>query len=138
MSEWIVTLIWGLVLFVVIFVVNYFWILKHGYKKIQNKKGKKRKKEKRLEDFIGFSLLIPKFKLDVNKMNLNYVFVLSSLVNAFIISFVFVVIYSIPWDLPFQILLGFVLLFGLIYALYELLGRNLVKKGWIKDGNKKN
>lgn len=30
-------------------------------------------------------------------------------------------------------LLGFVLLFGLIYALYEILGRVLVKKGWSKN-----
>ena len=137
MSEFGWTLIWGLVLFVIVFLVNYFFVLKRGYKKITSGK-KTKKKMKRIEDFIGFSILIPKFKLDVNKMNLNYVFVLSSLINAFIIAFVFVVIYSIPWDLPFQILLGFVLLFGLIYALYELLGRHLVKKGWVKDGNKKN
>ena len=131
MSEFTLTLIWGAVLFVLIFLVNYFWVLKRGYKNIC--KAKKKKKAKKLEDFIGFSLIVPKFKLDINKMNLNYVFVLSSLINAFIISLVFVVIYSVPWDLPFQILLGFVLLFGLIYALYELLGRHLVKKGWKKD-----
>ena len=131
MNEFVLTLIWGGSLFIIIFLVNYFWVLKRGYKNIS--KEKKKKRNKKLEDFIGFSILIPKFKLDVNKMNLNYVFILSSLINAFIISFVFVVIYSIPWDLPFQILLGFVLLFGLIYALYELLGRHLVKKGWKKD-----
>ena len=131
MSEFTLTLIWGVVLFILIFLVNYFWVLKRGYKNIS--KAKKKKKAKKLEDFIGFSLIVPKFKLDINKMNLNYVFVLSSLINAFIISLVFVVIYSVPWELPFQILLGFVLLFGLIYALYELLGRHLVKKGWKKD-----
>ena len=131
MNEFIWTLIWGGILFVVVFLVNYFLILKRGYKNI--KKVKKRKKNKKIEDFVGFSILIPKFKLDINKMNLNYVFILSSLINAFIISIVFIIIYSIPWDLLFQILLGFVLLFGLIYALYELLGRHLVKKGWNKD-----
>ena len=131
MNEFIWTLIWGGILFVVVFLVNYFLILKRGYKNI--KKAKKRKKNKKIEDFVGFSILIPKFKLDINKMNLNYVFILSSLINAFIISIVFIIIYSIPWDLSFQILLGFVLLFGLIYALYELLGRHLVKKGWKKD-----
>ena len=132
MSEFGWTLIWGLVLFIIVFLVNYLLVLKRGYKKITRGKGNK-KKMKKIEDFIGFSILIPKFKLDINKMNLNYVFVLSSLINAFIISLVFIIIYSIPWDLPFQILLGFVLLFGLIYALYELLGRHLVKKGWQKD-----
>ena len=131
MNDFYWTLIWGGALFIIIFLVNYFVVLKRGYKNIS--KAKKKKHKKKLEDFIGFSLIVPKFKLDINKMNLNYVFILSSLINAFIISIVFVIIYSIPWDLPFQILLGFVLLFGLIYALYELLGRHLVKKGWKKD-----
>ena len=68
-----------------------------------------------------------------HKMNLNYVFFMVSLIDAFIISFVFVVITIIPWDMGFSMLLGFVLLFGLIYALYEILGRVLVKKGWSKN-----
>lgn len=132
MDEFILTLIWGALLFLIVFIINYFLVYKKGYKNIQ--KVKKKKKSKRLEDFLGMSILVPKFKLDVNKMNLNYVFILLSLVNAFIISVVFIIIYIIPWDLPFQILLAFVLLFGLIYALYELLGRHFVKKGWNKDG----
>ena len=82
---------------------------------------------------MGLSYLIPKFKLDINKMDLNYVFFMVSLIDAFIISFVFVVITIIPWDMGFSMLLGFVLLFGLIYALYEILGRVLVKKGWSKN-----
>ena len=127
------TIFWGIGVFIIIFLVNYFLILKRQYKLIEKKSNKKNKKVKRIEDFVGFSILIPKFKLDIKKMNLNYVFILSSLINAFIISFVFITISIIPWDLPFQILLGFILLFGLIYALYELLGRHLVKKGWKKD-----
>ena len=79
-----------------------------------------------------FVLILIFIFLDVKKMNLKYVFILSSIINAFIISFTFMVIYIIPWDLPFQLLLGFVLLFALIYASYELLGRHLVKKGWSK------
>lgn len=126
------TLVWGGALFVVVFLINYFWVLKRGLKRIQKKHSKK-KKNREVVDLFGISLLVPKFKLDVDKMNLNYVFVLSSLINAFIIALVFIIIYSLPWELPFQILLGFVLLFGLIYALYELLGRHLVKKGWKKD-----
>lgn len=126
------TLIWGGGLFILVFLINYFWVLKRGLNRIKKKHSKK-KKNKEISDLFGISLLVPKFKLDVNKMNLNYVFIISSLINAFIIALVFIIIYSLPWDLPFQILLGFVLLFGLIYALYELLGRHLVKKGWKKD-----
>ena len=107
------------------------WILKRGYENI--KKQKTKKKNKKLEDFVGLSYLIPRFKLDINKMNLNYVFFMVSLIDAFIISFVFLVISSIPWSIGFSMLLGFVLLFGLIYSLYEIFGRILVKKGWSKN-----
>lgn len=129
MEEYIVTLIWGIGVFIIVFVVNYFFVLRNGYKNLEKSKGKKKKE---LNNFIGLSYLIPKFNLDIKKMNLNYVFILSALINAFIISIVFVIIYLIPWHMVFKMLLGFVLLFGLIYALYELLGRHLVKKGWSK------
>ena len=125
------TLIWGLFVFIVVFLINFLWIFKRGYENI--KKQKSKKKNKKLEEFVGLSYLIPKFKLDINKMDLNYVFIMVSLIDAFIISFVFVVITIIPWDMGFSMLLGFVLLFGLIYALYEILGRVLVKKGWSKN-----
>lgn len=125
------TLIWGLFVFIVVFLINFLWIFKRNYENI--KKQKSKKKNKKLEEFVGLSYLIPKFKLDINKMDLNYVFFMVSLIDAFIISFVFVVITIIPWDMGFSMLLGFVLLFGLIYALYEILGRVLVKKGWSKN-----
>ena len=131
MSQYVETALWGLIVYLAVFLVNYLWIFKRGYNNID--KQKKKKKNKKLEDFIGFSYLVPKFNLDINKMNLNYVFFLVSLVNAFIISFVFIIVYIIPWDLGFSMLLCFVLLFGLIYALYELLGRSFVKKGWNKN-----
>ena len=120
-------LIWGLFVFIVVFLINFLWIFKRGYENI--KKQKSKKKNKKLEEFVGLSYLIPKFKLDINKMDLNYVFFMVSLIDAF----VFVVITIIPWDMGFSMLLGFVLLFGLIYALYEILGRVLVKKGWSKN-----
>ena len=131
MSEFGINLIWASCLFVLIFLINFLWVFKRGYENI--KKQKKKKKNRKLEDFIGLSYLIPKFNLDINKMNLNYVFFMVSLIDAFIISFVFVVITIIPWDMGFSMLLGFVLLFGLIYSLYEFLGRSLVKKGWSKN-----
>ena len=125
------TLIWRLCVYIVVILINMLWIFKRGYENI--KKQKSKKKNKKLEEFVGLSYLIPKFKLDINKMDLNYVFFMVSLIDAFIISFVFVVITIIPWDMGFSMLLGFVLLFGLIYALYEILGRVLVKKGWSKN-----
>ena len=61
------TLIWGLFVFIVVFLINFLWIFKRGYENI--KKQKSKKKNKKLEEFVGLSYLIPKFKLDINKMN---------------------------------------------------------------------
>lgn len=124
MREYLPTIIWGVILFIGVFLINYFIIFKNGYKNIN-----KKKKKKTLEQFVGFSYLVPKFNLNIEKLNINYIFVVSSLINAFIISTVCTVIYIIPWAYPFRMLLGFVLLFALIYACYELFGRYLVKKG---------
>lgn len=127
MNDYVITLIWGIGAFVAVFLVNYFIILKKGNVKVKGKK-----KQKKIEEFSGFSYLIPKFKLDVKKMDLKFVSILVSLVNAFIISAVIMIIFLVPWSTGFRMLLGFVLLFGLIYAMYEILGRFLVKKGWSK------
>lgn len=116
-----ITLIWGIIVFIGVFIINYLLFFKRNKKKI-----------KKLSNSIGFSYIIPKFKLDIKKMNLEYVFILISLINSFIISSVFIITYIIPWNIGFKMLLGFVLLFSLIYALYEILGRHLVKKGWKK------
>lgn len=123
--------LWGIALFIIIFLVNYFLILKRGLNNISKKK--KKKKNKTIKELVGLSYLVPKFKLDVDKMNLNYVFIWVSVINAFIITLVVIILYLIPWDMSFKLLLGFVLLFGLIYSLYEILGRHLVKKGWKKN-----
>jgi hypothetical protein len=76
--------------------------------------------------------LIKKFKLDPHKINYRLVANIVALINAFIIAFVCVVISLIDISFIWQMLIGFVLLFALIYALYEILGRILVKKGWGK------
>lgn len=128
MEEISSTLIWGLVVFIIVFLVNYFLILKRPYKN----GNKKKKKKNSLKDFIGLSYVIPRFDLDEKKIEVNYAFILISLVNALIISLTSVIVYIIPWALAFKMLLGFVLLFGFIYAMYELLGRWFVKKGWNK------
>lgn len=134
MDEVTITLLWGLAVFILVFLVNYYVVFKGVLSKLFKSKKKekvsKKKKPKRVDEFIGFSYLVPKFKLDVTKIDLNYAAVIIAITNAFIISLVFIVISLIPWGLMFKMLLGFVLLFALIYALYELIGRSFVKKGW--------
>ena len=129
MNDTKLALIFGMTIFIVAFLVNYFIIFKKKYKIISKPN---KKNYKKIEDFIGLSILVPKFKLDIKKMNLEYVFVLCSIINAFIIAFTVILIFLIPWELPFKLLLSFVILFALMYSCYELLGRHLVKKGWTK------
>ena len=118
--------IWGIFVYLAIFLCNYVYY-KLGYRSMFKKKKKKR--NKKIEDFIGISYFVIRYKLDISKCNLNLLFGVLSLVNAFIITVVFMIINLLDWDLPFSMLLGFVLLFGLIYAMYEILGKYLDKKG---------
>lgn len=130
MNNNMILLIWSILVFMVIFLCNYFLVYKRGYKLISKKK--KKKKTKNLEEFIGISYLVLKYNVDLNKCNLNYLFLVLSFINAFIITIVFIIISMLSWNLSISMLLGFVLLFGLIYAIYELLGRYLKKKGKCK------
>lgn len=131
MSHYLNTLLWGLGVFIVVFLCNYFLYYQRGYKNIS--KQKKKKKMKKIEDFLGFSYLIPKYKLDLSKVNLKAMFIVLSSVNAFIIGVVFVCVTLIDWSIAFSLMLGFVLIFGLIYGIYEILGRILRKKGRCKN-----
>ena len=131
MNTYLLTLIWGISVFVLVFIINFFFTYKLPYSRIRRKKKKKRNKD--VSEYIGISYLVIKYNLDLTKVNITRIFLACSFINAFIISLVFIIIYLIPWNMVFSMLLGFVLLFGLIYALYELYGRYIVKKGWVKD-----
>ena len=130
------------VLYVLVFLVDYFLINIRKYnilfkkkdsKKAKNKKKNKKKINKKDIQFGEINYLIGKFKLDKKKINYKTAILWISIINAFIISFVSTVISAIPAHIIWQLLVGFVLIFGLIYALYEIYGRILVKKGWGKD-----
>ena len=122
-------IIFGL-LFIIIFIVDYFFIKRKYLKRLYDKRKKKRKKNNEL---MEISYLVSKFNLDKDKLNLKKLLILVSMINAFIISFVSVVVMLIRINIILQLFIGFVLLMALIYALYEILGRHLVKKGYGKN-----
>ncbi|MBQ6686906.1 MAG: hypothetical protein IJN03_00090 [Bacilli bacterium] len=128
------------VLYVLVFVVDYFFINLRKYnlmfKKAKNTKKKltkKSTKKKEVKEFGEVNYLVGKFKLDKKKINYKSVILWTAIINSFIISFVSTVISAIPAHMIWQLLVGFVLIFALIYSLYEIYGRILVKKGWGKD-----
>lgn len=113
-------------IFIVIYLIDYYIVLKP---KLSDKKKKKIKKTKKKReglmevDYLSFKFGIPKLYLMDYK-----IFKQIALFNAFIISLTSTVIMFIPIHISFQLLLGFALLFGLIYSIYEIYGRYLVKK----------
>ena len=129
------------VLYVIVFLVDYFAINRRKYnilfkKKSKNVKSKKKSKKtpnKKDIQFGEINYLIGKFNLDKKKIDYKSTILWTAVINAFIISLVSTVISAIPAHIIWQLLVGFVLIFGLIYALYEIYGRILVKKGWGKN-----
>ena len=115
-----------LILLVIIFLVD-FWFIKRKYLKKINSKKKSKKKVKNNE-LTEIVYLSSKFKLDKNIHNKSSLLMLISFINAFIISLVAVVVLMLDIFVIFQLIIGFVLLVALIYSIYELLGRYLVKK----------
>lgn len=122
-----ISLIIGSITFILTFIVDYFVILLPKYKVMAGKKTKIRKKE---VNMMELQYLQARFQLDLFKVDLEYAIKWFAFINSFIIAFTSSVIILLPWNMIFQLMLGFVILLGLIYALYELLGRLFVKKGW--------
>ena len=128
MSKLEASLILYIILFIIIFLIDYLFI-KRKYLKILNGKSKKKKRVKELTEIV---YLIGKFKLEKDKLPINKILIISSLINAFIISLVSVIVMLININVTLQLIIGFILLISLIYSLYEILGMYLVKKGYGK------
>ena len=125
--EFNITIASGIITFIVIFIIDYFVILVPKCHYLQGKKKKTKKKEVTI---MELQYLQNKFKLDLFKVDLDYVIKWFAFLNSFIIALTSTIIMLIPLNMILQLIIGFVLLIALIYALYELFGRHLVKKGW--------
>ena len=113
-----------IILFLVVFLVTYIMDLI----KIKRKKAKN----------IGeVQYLVNKFNLNSSKLNYKKVCLVVSILNSIIITTVTFVISIINVPMILQFLVGFILLFALIFSLYEIYGRILVKRGYVKKKVKK-
>ncbi len=129
MNKLYAALILFLVLFIILFLVDYFFVKRKYLKKLNGKKKSKKGKNNELTEIL---YLMGKFKLNKSDINLDKLLIVISLINALIISLVAVLVLLINVHIIFQMLIGFILLIALIYAIYELLGRYLVKGGFKK------
>ncbi len=91
---------------------------------------RKKLKKKDYQKLGEINYLIRRFGLDSKRINYKALSYITASVNAFIIAAVCVIISLIKIKFIWQMLIGFALLFAMIYALYEILGRILIKKGW--------
>ena len=117
-------IVFGL-LFIIVFVFDYFFVKRRYLKK--KKKGRKK------SELIEIAYLVGKFQIDIDKVKMNKLLIVTSLINAFIIALVSVTILLIRINIFLQLIIGFILLLALIYSLYEILGRHLIKKGYVKN-----
>ncbi len=131
MAETTKAIIFGSITFIVLFIIYYYVYLKPKWYYYNGKKKSKKNKNDPL-NFMEFTYLKNKFKLDINKINVLYILRLIGIIDAFIISLTGTIVYYIPGPLLWKYLVGFAILFALIYSLYEVFGRYLVKKGWSK------
>lgn len=122
-----ISIIIGIITFIVVLIVDYYFVLIPKYNIIQGKKTKRKSKNNTI---MEVQFLVSKFKLNDSKIDYKYLLKRIAFLNALIISFTSTIIMYIPLKMMWQLLIGFVIVFSLIYALYELLGRHLVRKGW--------
>ena len=111
------------IIFIIVFLVDYFFIKRKYWKKLT--KGNKKKKLNELTEII---YLVGKFKLDKNKLPIKNLLMIISSINAFIIAIVSVIVLALNINIILKFLIGFVLLIALIYAMYEILGKYLERK----------
>ncbi len=117
-----------IVLFIIVFIVDYYLILKKRLNLINNKGKTKKGKKKKIKNIEEIEYMVIKFKLDAKKLNKEKIIKVIALINSYIIAIVSAILMVVPYKLVWQMLIAFVLLLGLIYSLYELYGRHLKKK----------
>ena len=128
MNEYLLSGYIFIVLFIIVFLVDYFLINKRKLALIKNKGVTKKGKKKKIKNISEIDYLIAKFKLKEKELDMDTMIMIISLINAFIISIVSSVIMLMPFAIMWQMIIAFALLFGLIYCLYEIYGRHLKHK----------
>ena len=83
-------------------------------------------------------LLIKKYNLDMSSINYKSIMNKIGLVSAFDIAFVSAFVFKFVKNQYLAILVGAIMLIPLILITYGFIGNYYVKKGMIRNGNKKN
>lgn len=105
-----------LIVFIVMFIINYFLFIRNKTKLDKNK--------------VPFELnyLIGIYKIDVKKIDYKSFVWIYNTINAFIVATIYIIIVYLLDNLVLQIIVGIILLVLLIIICYGLLGRYYQKK----------
>ena len=104
-----------------------------------------KKPKKKNSENVTMTLIVNKYNLDNGKDNQKKLYIITSIINSFIIAFTFMIIINIK-NFFYKMLVGFALIFILIYSIYEIVGKYLkrkeikikeIKNKQIKKGKKK-
>ena len=98
------------------------------------------KKKKYDENKMPIELiyLVRKYRLDMKKINYKMIMNQIGLVSAFDIAFTATCMFMLIKNIYLSVILGAALIVPLIIITFNIIGNIYVKKGLIKDGNKKN
>ena len=105
-----------LIVFIVIFIINYFLYVR------------KKKRFNKNKVPVELYYLISMYKIDIKKINYKKFLWIYSFINTFTVSTIYIIVVYLVKGFIWQLLIGLVLLILLIIICYGLLGRYYQKK----------
>lgn len=100
-----------LIVFIIIFIINYFLYIR------------KKKRLNKNKVPVELYYLVSMYKLDINKIKYKKFLWIYSFINTFIVSTIYIIVVYLVEGFLWQLLIGTVLLILLIIICYGLLGR---------------
>lgn len=110
-----------LIVFIIIFIINYFLYVR------------KKKRLNKNKVPVELYYLVSMYKLDINKIKYKEFLWTYSFINTFIISTIYIIVVYLVEGFIWQLLIGMVLLILLIIICYGVLGRYYQKKEGIDN-----
>ena len=138
MNEYLLSFYIFIILFIIVYLVDYFLINKRKLNLIKNKGITKKGKKKKIKNISEVDYLKAKFKLKDKELNLDSMIIIISLINAFIISLVSSIVMLLPFAIMWQLIIAFALLetfcsssvfsglYTKLYSLFELTLNNSI------------
>ena len=87
---------------------------------------------------VELLLLIKKYRLDMSRINYRKLMNIIGLVSAFDIAFISTFVFAYIKNIYIAVLVGMIMFIPLIIITFNFIGKFYIKKGLVRNGNKKN